>query len=99
MDIEMQNRDVVEKVVRETLSEHFDDIRIQKIFIDEDFDTEGDRILRINVIFLGSPRDLDVLKLAGTTRLLRPKLDAIHESAMPLLSFISKADYDSRAAR
>jgi hypothetical protein len=38
------------------------------------------------------PKDLDARKLSGAIRHLRPKLDAIQESALPLLSFISKAD-------
>jgi hypothetical protein len=55
-------------------------------------------VLRIDVIFEGAPKDLNAKKLSGAVRHLRPKLDKIHESAFPLLSFISKADRDKRAS-
>lgn len=87
----------IEKIVRDSLSGHFDHIRILKIDVQKDVNADGDKVLRIFVVFEGSPRDLDISKLTGTVRRLRPKLDEIDESALPLLSFVSKADYDARA--
>ena len=92
----MQHIELIKKAVKETLAGHFDSIRILKIDVKKDVDADGDDLLRIDVIFEGSPKDLDAAKLSGTARLLRPKLSQIHESALPLLSFISKADYESR---
>ena len=42
-------------------------------------------VLKIDVIFAGSPKHSDVEKMTGAVRLLRPKLDEIHESAFPIL--------------
>ena len=95
---EVDQQELIRKIVLETISGHFDNIRILKIDLVKDVDSDGDKILRINVVFGGSPKDLDVSKLTGTVRRLRPKLDEIHESALPLLSFISKADYEARAS-
>lgn len=95
----MQNSKRIEKAVKETLSSHFDHIHILDINIRKDVDADGDDVLRIDVVFEGSPKDLDVAKLTGTVRKLRPKLDKIEESAFPLLSFISAADYNARASR
>lgn len=94
----MQKLQSIKKIVRETLAGHFDHIRILEIDVQKDTDADGDDVLKINIVFEGSPRDLDISKLTGTVRQLRPKLDKIHESAFPLLSFISKADYESRAS-
>ncbi len=94
----MKNLKPIEEIVKETLSGHFDHIRILKIDVQKDVDADGDDVLLINVIFDGSPKDLDAEKLSGLTRYLRPELDKIHESGLPLLSFISKADYEARAS-
>jgi len=94
----MQNMELIRKAVKETLAGHFDHIRILKIDIQKDTDADGDDLLRINVVFAGAPKDVDAAKLSGTMRRLLPKLSQIQESAFPLLSFISKADYESRAS-
>jgi hypothetical protein len=88
----------IKRIVTQTLRRDFDHIRILDVEIQEDVDSDGEDVLRINVIFEGTPKDLDAKKLSGAVRHLRPKLDKIHESAFPLLSFISKADRDTRAS-
>jgi len=90
--------DSIKRIVTETLKRDFDRIRILNIEIHEDVDSDGDDVLRIDVIFQGAPQNLNAKKLSGVVRHLRPKLDEIHESAFPLLSFISKADRDRRAS-
>jgi hypothetical protein len=92
MAVEMRNLESIRRIVTDTLSSRFDRIRIVDVRIREDVDSDGDELLRIDVIFDGAPKDLDARKLSGAVRHLRPKLDAIHESAFPLLTFISKAD-------
>ena len=84
----------IRKVVTDTLSSQFKRIRIIDVEVEEDMDTSGDKILIIDVIFEGSTDDLDPKKLAGIERQLRPKLDAIEETAFPLVSFISKAEFE-----
>jgi hypothetical protein len=48
--------------------------------------------LRIDVIFEGRPKDIDIKKLSGVVRHVRPRLTDIGEEAFPLFSFISKGD-------
>ena len=97
----MRNLTSVKNAVKATLSQHFDHLRILDVKIAEDVDADGDEFLRIDVIFEGESKDLDARKLSEIVRHLRPRLDKIHESALPLLSFISKADLDRsrRASR
>jgi hypothetical protein len=64
------------------------DVRVR-----EDTAFYGDDILRIDVVYDGTYKDLDAKKLAGFIRHLRPRLEQIHEPALPLLSFISRADF------
>ena len=88
----------IKHIVTEVLSREFRSVRIVDVRVHEDVDPEYDNILRIDVIFEGRPKDLDARKLSGAVRTLRPRLNAIHESAIPLLSFISKADDRRRRA-
>jgi hypothetical protein len=94
----MRNLASIKRIVAQTLRRDFERIRILDVEIQEDVDFDGEDVLRINVIFEGTSKDLNAKKLSGAVRLLRPKLDKIHESAFPLLSFISKADHDKRAS-
>jgi hypothetical protein len=88
----MRDLDSIKQAVMVTLTEEFDHLRILDVQIHEDRDVDGDDVLRINVIFEGAPKDLDAKKLSGIIRHLRPRLNAIQEFAIPLLSFISRAD-------
>jgi Glu-tRNA(Gln) amidotransferase subunit E-like FAD-binding protein len=89
----MRDMSAIKKVVLKTLSGQFDNVRIVDVKVYEDVDHAAEEIvLRIHVIFEGIPRDLDARKLSGAVRHLRPKLEEINETALPLLSFISKAE-------
>jgi len=96
---EMQHMELIKKAVIETLAGHFNRVRILKVNIKKDVDVDGDDLLRIDVVFDGVSKDLNAEKLLGTVRRLRPKLNEIHESAIPLLSFVSQADYNARDSR
>lgn len=82
----------VRKMVKDTLSADFESVRIIEVEVTDDFDSDGDEVLRIDVVFEGRPRDLDARVMSGAVRQLRPKLEKMHELAFPLLSFISQAD-------
>ena len=90
----VRNFDSIKKAVTDTLSGQFKKVRILDVRIHEDVDFDMGEVLRIHVIFEGTPKDLDARKLSGAIRHLRPKLEEINEFAFPLLSFISKADAD-----
>lgn len=99
MALEMRDLSKIKKAVRATLARNFERVRIIDIRIHEDVDSDGDEMLRIDVVFDGSPKDVDARKLSGLVRHLRPRLAELSESALPLLSFISAADDRSRRAR
>ena len=88
----------IREIVKKDLSKHFDRVKIFKIEVQEDVGVDEEEILRINVIFDGEPKSLNAQELVGTVRRLRPKLDKIEESAFPLLSFISKSEYNTARA-
>jgi hypothetical protein len=85
----------IAQVVRETLAADFDKVKIVDVKIHKELDSDGDDVLRIEVIFEGTPKDVDALNLTGAVRQVRPRLRAINETAFPLFSFISKGDWSA----
>jgi len=90
----MKNLDQIKKVVKKTLTKPLGKVSITKIDVVDGVDADGDDILRISVIYDGGPEDLNPEKLLGITRILRDELDTIGEQAYPLVSFISKTEYE-----
>jgi len=86
----MRNLSSIKAMVEETLLR--DRIPVVDVTIVEEVDWEGDEVLRIDVIFAGSVKKLDGRKLSRALEHVRSGLNEMHESAIPLLSFISKAD-------
>lgn len=80
-------------VIMSVLKERFDDVVIESISVDPDFDKDGDPILVVKVIFDGTKKQLDARKTSTVIRHLRPKLAEINETAFPIISYISKSEY------
>ena len=80
----------VKRAVKETLTRQFSHVRVSDVRVREDSD--GGEVLRIEVIFDGTSRDLDAKKLAGFIGHLQPRLEQMHETALPLVYFISSAE-------
>jgi hypothetical protein len=91
----MRDMAKIERVVTETIARDFDNVRIVNVRVYEDVDSGDDEVLRIDVVFEGTPKDIDARKLSGMVRRIRPKLIELGEFAFPLFSFISKADAGS----
>jgi hypothetical protein len=91
-----KNESEIERIVKETLSDDFEDIKILDISASQEFDSEGNEMVRIDVVFEGSAKDVNARKLSGAVRQIRPKLREIGTEAFPLFSFISKKDRDLR---
>jgi hypothetical protein len=79
----------ISEVVMKTLKQDFNNIEFIDAKVHYDVDFEGDDILRIEVVFKGSPKKVDTTGLSSVVRHIRPKLKAIEEQAFPLFSFIS----------
>ena len=56
----------------------------------------GDPILRVLVVFNGEIDGADVKVVAGAAGQIRAALDDIDEDVYPLLSFVSKLEYENR---
>jgi hypothetical protein len=94
-----RHTDEISRIVRDLLTRDFDHIKIIDVKVHRAVDSDDAAVLRIDVIFEGAPKDLNTKKLAGVGRILQTRLNDMHESAMPLLSFISGADWQNRNKR
>lgn len=81
-------KDIIESVIRERLAGS----TITEVRVTEDEDYEGDRILRVMVVFDGSKGRPDSHRMSGLARHLRSKLDAENAFSHPVFRFISQAD-------
>ena len=77
----------IEKVVRT----QFADAAINAVHVTEDYDSDGDPILRVIVVFETSVRP-DLAKAGGLARHIWPALENNNSNAFPVISFRSKAD-------
>ncbi len=89
----MVDREKLKKVIKAVLLERFDNVEIESIFIESDFDEDGDAILRVKVIFDGEQEQLDAHKTSSVLRHLRPKIAEIGEMAFPIISYIAKSEF------
>jgi hypothetical protein len=89
----MRDMKRIEMVVKNVLAADFDKVKIFEVRVRDETDSDGDKVLRVEVIFEGARKDLDAGKLSGAVRHVRPKLSEIGEEAFPLFSFISKGDW------
>ena len=79
-------------LIGKLLMERFPDATIKNVVVRHDFDSDGDKILRIVVILTSDPEKLDKLKLLGFVPTLRPKLEAAMSEGFPVMSFVSERD-------
>lgn len=93
VDFKMRNTDNIAKLVRESLAPDFNKVKIIEVIVHDEVDSDGEAVLRVDVIFEGTPKDVDALKLTGAVRHVRPRLREMNEEAFPLFSFISKGDW------
>lgn len=83
---------LIQQAISETLSADFDNVKILDVTVIRDIDFDGDEILKVDIVFEGTPRDIDARTVSGAVRRVRPKLRDLGEMAFPLLSFISRGD-------
>ena len=82
------------EAISRKLGELFDNIKIVDVVVSADHDRDGDDIVRVEVVFTGDLRESDAKHVAGASRTLRPTFDELDVELYPLLSFVSKIDYD-----
>jgi hypothetical protein len=89
----MHDPETVKKAVVDAISRTFSAVTIVEVKISEDSGPEGEDVLRIDVIYEGDDTKINPRAVSGMIRTLRPVLDKAEESAFPLISLISKADW------
>ena len=89
--------DATHDIVLRSLKEDFENVEILDVKVDGDIDFDGDEVLRITVIFQGTPKDLSASSVSGVTRHVRPKLTEIGVEAFPIFSFISNKDLEAKS--
>lgn len=88
----MSDLSKVRKVVFETVASDFGKARILDIRVTPYVDFDESESLRVEVLYDGRPRDLDVNKRLSMVHRIRPRLEAIGETRFPIFSYISKSD-------
>ncbi len=81
-------RQTVEDIVRRCLSSD----RISRVEVQDDWDHDGDPVLRITVVFKSAPSVRDARKMIGLIGDLRSQLKQLDEESFPLVNFISKSE-------
>ena len=89
-----QIRSVVEEVVRQQLgSDHVVTVGIAR---DTD-DFEDEDVLWVTVVVENATTDRDMINESGLVRHLRPRLEALGETAFPVISFLSRQESEAVA--
>lgn len=84
----------LEDIISGIIKERFSDAVIDSIKVKPDFDSDGDRILRVTIVFDSEIAKLDPSRLAGLTRHVRPKIENRKDAGFPIFRFMSKRDSD-----
>lgn len=92
----MRDLESIKNLVKKLVRREVDDLQLVDVRVNSDEDSDGNALIKIDVIFAGSPDDLNPRKLASMLRHLRTELSEQDELAFPLLSFISQKDLTQR---
>lgn len=84
----------IEKVLRDQIAPAC----LNQVIVAEDFDSDGDPILRVRAIYDSAAPRPDADKLFSATTVVRLSLRLDGEQRFPLLSFISSDDAKGMAA-
>ena len=88
------DRERLASYIADSLNSRFKNVEIVDVKIEQDIDRDGDPILRVLLIFDGEITDADVKVVVGAARQLQPKLDEIDDDIYPVLSFVSRLEYE-----
>lgn len=95
----MTDIETVEEAVREVFAERFGSTaRVVDVIVSEGTNSEGETIFRIEVVFDTEGERLEGRKAVGFIRHLVTRLEQSGTDAFPVTSFVSKSDFEGRAA-
>ena len=86
------------QAIESIVKSDFPSANIISVSATEDEDSEGDRVLKITVVFESETGLLDPKSAAGIVRRVRPKLRERNVEAFPIFSFMTKADAELAGA-
>ncbi len=84
--------DEIDVIVRELLQTRFDQVEVDKILVEEDFDAEDKPILRVTVSYELKHGVENKPIFSSLLRSLRPALSDKGEERFPVMSFIRSAE-------
>lgn len=90
------NREATD-AVRHLATERLSDAKIVGIDVTADRGYDDDEILRITVVYDSPDERLHTDGTVGFVRHLRPRLEEMGLTMFPVMSFVSKADYERSA--
>jgi hypothetical protein len=94
----MPINDSLFEAIKKVVATQLAPARIVDVSVKEDVDHDGDRILRISVVFEAEGDRLDPKKVVGLVRHLREPFEELHEDRFPLFSFMIPSEVTGAAA-
>jgi hypothetical protein len=92
-----KNMEKIKAIILKKLDAEFNVLRVIDVNIREDYDSDGGRILLIDVVFEGERKSIDAKALTTAVRKLRPALIENDEDAFPVFSFIAQRELSALA--
>jgi hypothetical protein len=85
----------IKEIILRKLEHEFNILKVIDVMIRKDFDSDGGKVLLIDVVFEGERRNVDAHALTGAVRKVRPALIENDEDAFPVFSFIAVRELEA----
>jgi len=94
----MQNFDQLHDAIIAVVEQELAPAEIMRVSVKADTDSDGEEVLKVEVVFKIDGDRLDPEKVLGLVRHLRAPFEALHESRFPIFSFARPEDVNGAAA-
>jgi hypothetical protein len=86
------------EAIRKVVEAQLAPAEIVDVSVREDVDSDGEDVLRVDVVFRIDGNRLDPEKVLGLVRHLREPFEKLHEDRFPIFSFMKPEDMNGAAA-
>ena len=86
------------KVIERAMRDSYRDIAFVVIDVTSDIDEDGQEFLWVRAVYDGEPASIDTRKSLTVVRELQPQLDDLNVDAFPVISYMTRADYEEQSA-
>ena len=93
----MRDLEKIRNIILARLGADFQNMKIMDVRIREQNDSDGARVLLIDVVFKGERKEVDAKALTGIVRKIRPDLLKNDEEGFPVFSFIAQREMGALA--